>query len=131
MSETDEELIAAHEAERKAYFGRNAKLAAEIAAKDSETAALRRAVLLVRSIIKDAAPEGFNPMVGNWAERLYRSQAVTSAALKGSPAPDPAEVMRAGCEERAVELWENLLHVKGRGEALSLIAAALKGDEEG
>jgi hypothetical protein len=39
------------------------------------------AVKLVRSIIGEAAPEGFNPLVGDWAARLFLSQHDTHAAL--------------------------------------------------
>jgi hypothetical protein len=37
------------------------------------------AVKLVRSIIGEAAPEGFNPLVGDWAARLFLSQHDTIA----------------------------------------------------
>lgn len=40
------------------------------------------ALELVRSIIVDGAAVGFNPLDGDWAERLYRSQAATAAAVK-------------------------------------------------
>lgn len=43
---------------------------------------LEEAIRLVRSIIVDGAPTGFNPLSGDWADRLYASQAVTFAALK-------------------------------------------------
>jgi len=51
------------------------------AALRAENERLRGALKLVRGIISEAAPEGFNPMIGDWAERLYRSQATTLAAL--------------------------------------------------
>ena len=35
------------------------------------------AIKLVRQIICDGAESGFNPLSGDWAERLYQSQAVT------------------------------------------------------
>ncbi len=35
----------------------------------------------VRSIIKDGAMTGFNCLDGDWAERLFASQAVTHAAV--------------------------------------------------
>ncbi|CAO3358679.1 hypothetical protein [Azospirillum palustre] len=42
---------------------------------------LASAVKLVRSIIKDGAEVGFNFQHGDWAERLFASQAVTHRAL--------------------------------------------------
>ncbi len=42
----------------------------------------REALELVRSIIADGALTGFNCHSGDWAERLFKSQAVTFAALK-------------------------------------------------
>jgi dienelactone hydrolase len=43
---------------------------------------LVEALRLVRSIIVDGAPHGFNPLEGDWAERLYASQAATAKALR-------------------------------------------------
>lgn len=43
---------------------------------------LREALELVRSIIMAAAMEGFNYQYGDWADRLFASQALTGAALK-------------------------------------------------
>lgn len=43
---------------------------------------LVEALKLVRGIIGEAAPLGFNPLAGDWAERLYRSQGDTLAALR-------------------------------------------------
>jgi hypothetical protein len=42
---------------------------------------LLAAILLVREIIKDASATGFNCRDGDWAERLYASQAQTFAAV--------------------------------------------------
>lgn len=42
----------------------------------------REALELVRSIIADGALTGFNCHSGDWAERLFKSQAVTFTALK-------------------------------------------------
>ena len=39
-------------------------------------------IKLVRSCIKDGCPSGFNPLEGDWAERLFASQASTSKALE-------------------------------------------------
>jgi hypothetical protein len=50
--------------------------ALEKAAKD-----MAAAIELVRECVTDGAPEGFNPSVGDWAERLYRSQHDTHKAL--------------------------------------------------
>jgi len=36
----------------------------------------------IRAIIADGALIGFQPLEGDWAERLYRSQAKSSAAVK-------------------------------------------------
>lgn len=44
---------------------------------------LLAALELVRSIIVEGAAVGFNPLDGgDWAERLYRSQSTTAAAVK-------------------------------------------------
>lgn len=45
-------------------------------------AALVKALEGVRAIISEAAMTGFNYKDGDWAERLFASQATTSAALK-------------------------------------------------
>lgn len=42
---------------------------------------LLECVKLIRQIVVDAAPDGFNPLVGDWAERLYASQSRTHKAL--------------------------------------------------
>lgn len=42
---------------------------------------LLKAVNHVRSIIIDGAIVGFNPRHGDWAERLFRSQAITLKAI--------------------------------------------------
>lgn len=42
---------------------------------------LQAALLLVRGIIKDGAMVGFNPLEGDWAERLFASQGTTKNAL--------------------------------------------------
>lgn len=46
---------------------------------------LEGALMAVREIIAEGAPTGFNPMEGDWADRLFRSQAVTHRALTSSP----------------------------------------------
>jgi hypothetical protein len=40
------------------------------------------ALLNVRKIISEGALTGFNPLDGDWAERLYASQHVTSSAIR-------------------------------------------------
>lgn len=50
-------------------------------AEKAAVAALAEALQLVRGIIKDAAMEGFNYQYGDWADRLFRSQADTDAVL--------------------------------------------------
>lgn len=61
-------------------------LAAENFARAKKTEAeikeLRAALDIVRGIIVEGAMEGFNPLVGDWAERLFASQALTHAALE-------------------------------------------------
>lgn len=44
--------------------------------------ALVEAVEAVRAIIKDGAMTGFNPLDGDWAERLFASQGLTFSAVK-------------------------------------------------
>ena len=44
-------------------------------------AALVEAIEHVRAIIADASTAGFNPKSGNWADRLFASQALTFTAL--------------------------------------------------
>jgi hypothetical protein len=51
---------------------------------ERENELLRAALVHVRSIIVDGAETGFNCRSGDWARRLYASQAVTHAALKPS-----------------------------------------------
>lgn len=46
---------------------------------------LSEALELVRSIVRDGAMTGFNCNDGDWAERLFASQAVTYDALQGLP----------------------------------------------
>jgi len=41
----------------------------------------KKAIELVRACVMDGAPQGFNPLVGDWAMRLYESQADTLEAL--------------------------------------------------
>jgi hypothetical protein len=55
--------------------------AAELTRLRSLNAELVEAIQLVRSIIVDGATTGFNCHDGDWAERLYTSQAVTHRAL--------------------------------------------------
>jgi hypothetical protein len=55
---------------------------AEIERLTRERDALRAAVLHVREIIKDGATTGFNCLDGDWADRLFASQAITYAALR-------------------------------------------------
>ena len=43
---------------------------------------MRECIKLLRQIIIDGALEGFNPLVGDWAERLYASQARTHAVIR-------------------------------------------------
>lgn len=51
--------------------------------------ALTKALINVRKIIADGAMTGFNWKDGDWADRLFASQQVTSAAL-ATLAPPPA-----------------------------------------
>jgi len=53
-----------------------------LAMQEDEIARLRDALEHVRSIIAEAALTGFNYKDGDWAERLFASQQITSAALK-------------------------------------------------
>ena len=46
--------------------------------------ALREALINVRAIIAEAALTGFNWKDGDWAERLFASQQMTSAALQAA-----------------------------------------------
>ena len=39
-------------------------------------------IKLVRGCIMDGCPSGFNPLKGDWAERLFDSQADTYKALQ-------------------------------------------------
>jgi hypothetical protein len=43
---------------------------------------LLAALYNVRQIISEGAMEGFNPLAGDWAERLFASQGITSTAIK-------------------------------------------------
>lgn len=43
---------------------------------------LVKALEEVRKIISEGAMEGFNPKVGDWAERLFASQGMTNEVLK-------------------------------------------------
>jgi hypothetical protein len=43
---------------------------------------LYEALIHIREIIKDGALEGFNPMAGDWAERLFKSQHMSHEAVK-------------------------------------------------
>ena len=62
---------------------RDAKNAhAELSRLRSDNERLREALRSVRAIITEGALEGFRPEVGDWADRLFRSQAMTSAALQ-------------------------------------------------
>lgn len=58
----------------------------------AEIEQMRAALVHVREIIKDGAMTGFNWQDGDWAERLFASQAVTHAALapQQGAAPPPA-----------------------------------------
>jgi hypothetical protein len=56
---------------------------------ERENELLRAALVHVRSIIVDGAETGFNCRSGDWARRLYASQAVTHAALKPSSQGPP------------------------------------------
>jgi hypothetical protein len=69
----------AHESRSRAETEANARL---MAASPDMYAAL----LNVRAIISEGAATGFNWKDGDWAERLFASQQVTSAALKKSGA---------------------------------------------
>ena len=57
---------------------------------DPAVAELVEALQLVRGIIKDAAMEGFNYQYGDWADRLFRSQADTHAVLAKHASPRDA-----------------------------------------
>lgn len=59
----------------------------KIPAKENATLAMASpdllgVVLEVRRLICEAAEEGFNPLKGTWAERLYKTQAVSYEAVK-------------------------------------------------
>jgi len=46
--------------------------------------ALLGSLVEIRQIICDGAREGFNPLVGDWAERLYLSQSRSYAAVRAA-----------------------------------------------
>jgi len=48
------------------------------------------ALINVRRIISEAAMTGFNCKDGDWPERLFHSQQITSAAIKKATLPPPA-----------------------------------------
>lgn len=54
----------------------------ELAARADLVEPLVEALRQVRSIISDGAATGFNCHDGDWAERLFKSQAATFAALQ-------------------------------------------------
>jgi hypothetical protein len=70
-------------------FCKDGELVADEAVKDMRDAAneielLRAAIRLVRGIIIEGAAVGFNPLDGgDWATRLFTSQATTFEALHG------------------------------------------------
>lgn len=62
-------------------------LATRLEKQDADNVRLRAAVEQVRKIIVDAAEVGFNCHDGDWASRLFASQATTYAALRPLPHP--------------------------------------------
>lgn len=55
---------------------------------DKAVEALRK----TRSIVSEGAMEGFNPLTGDWAERLFANQADISAALKAVASPELGDI---------------------------------------
>lgn len=55
------------------------------------------ALVLVREIIKDGAMVGFNPLDGDWADRLFKSQGVSFAALS-APVGAGGDAPTFGCK---------------------------------
>lgn len=49
---------------------------------DDVKAQMLKALMNVNKIISEAAFEGFNYKNGNWVEKLFESQQMTSAAIK-------------------------------------------------
>lgn len=77
------------------YASLMAEAAAELSrlrtAPAGEVERLREALEMVRGIIVDAATVGFNCHDGDWADRLFASQAVTHRALSATPSREGGE----------------------------------------
>lgn len=71
------------------------------------------AILLVRSIITDGAIVGFNPLDGDWADRLFASQHNTREAL--SPEGRKAS-LRASSEKHKAAIFPDATHQRARAE---------------
>lgn len=63
--------------------------AAETARLNAAAPDMLAALLNVRKLISEAAMTGFNCHDGDWAERLFASQATTSAAIDKATRADP------------------------------------------
>lgn len=67
------------------------------------------ALVHIREIIMDGAQEGFNPLAGDWADRLFKSQWLSSQAVKKANPRDPlAEETRADLREHALDQLEEI-----------------------
>ena len=56
---------------------------AYIAELEAERDALQEHLKFLRSLVCDGAKEGFNPMVGDWAEKIFCSNGKTSKLIEG------------------------------------------------
>jgi hypothetical protein len=50
---------------------------------EAERDALQEHLKFLRSLVSDGAKEGFNPMVGDWVEKLFCSNGKTSKLIEG------------------------------------------------
>jgi len=66
---------------------------------ESELCDAREAIHLVRGLIWMAYQTGFDPRCSDWADRLFRSQAVTLKAL-GADAPKPSDAIDEAMTQR-------------------------------
>jgi hypothetical protein len=62
-----------------------------------EIVRLRAALRNVQGIISEAAMTGFNCKDGDWPDRLFSSQQMTSRALKPAPSNEVAQAHGEGC----------------------------------
>lgn len=79
----------------------------------------KTALELVRAIIVEAALTGFNCHTGDWAERLYASQADTHAAVKCCTAALAAPATPAGAGGEAVAVGPYLWRLNNAADLLA------------